>query len=140
MAAPNAIFVTRCTLRDAQFGEIDDFTTFSEKARVMRKQIHLMNKTGHAPITQRFQFECDYAVPADGPSIHWEEVGLDEADIFTVTYDGGQTVTFSGVHVLDVGDSTVEGENTLVRKILFGATARKEGDYPQSTGNVVKAA
>jgi hypothetical protein len=135
MAAPNAIFVTRCTLR-YQGGEIDDFKSFSEKQRIMRKQINLMHKTGHAAVTQRFQFEVDYAVPADGVPIHWETIGNDESATFTTTFDGGQSITWSGVHVLDIGDNTVDGENDLIRKITFGATARKEATYNQSTGDV----
>lgn len=113
-------FVTTCDLT-CNGEKIDDFKTFTEDARVLRKAINLMKTTGRAKVTPRYGFSLDYVVPANGAEFDFDSV---EDGTFTVEYDGGERVTFGDVSVTEVGESKADEENEMVRTIKFIAGSR----------------
>lgn len=114
-----ALYVVRCAL-EVNGAVETNFKSFTEKSRVLRKQVPLMYKTGHAQLTQRFQVEVDYVVPQTNP---FSFDGISGGTL-TVEYDSGDRVDFGGVYTLEVGDAAVDGENELVRKVTLGAESR----------------
>lgn len=132
-----SLYITRAELdlRDGRTGPITDFNTFVDKTRAVRKQVPLMHKTGHAEITQRFQFEVDYVIPKDTVAVSFEQVS---GATFTVTFENEpqNQIVYGGVYTLEIGDASVGGENEVVRKITFGAESRTEGSHGESTGDI----
>lgn len=117
-----ALYVTRCVL-EVNGQSVSDFNTFTETTRVLHKQVNLMNKTGHAEITQRYQCSLGYVVPQTGEEFNWDGV----ADgTLTIEYDSGKRITFGGVYTLEVGDGTTDGETETVKTISLGAESRTE--------------
>lgn len=114
-----ALMITRCAL-EVNGAVVTDFKGFTEKARVIRKQVPLMYSTKHAELTQRFSMDVDYVVPQVNP-FDFDSVS---GGTLTVEFDGGDRIDFGGVYTLDVGDAAVDGENELVKKITFGAETR----------------
>lgn len=115
-------FVTRCKL-ECNGKAIEDFKSYKESAVVHRKAVNLMHKTGFATQTPRFAFSLDYVVPTAGPEYDFAAV---ENGRFTAEYEGGRRRTFTGVSVLQIGDSTIDGENEMVRAIDFSADGMKD--------------
>jgi len=108
------IYVSRCSL-EVNGANITDFKAITEKARTMRKKVNLMNKSGSANITQRYEVEADYVVPQTG-SITFDAV---EGGTITVEYDNGDRISYGGAACAEVGDAAIDGENELVKKIRF---------------------
>jgi hypothetical protein len=114
-----ALYVTRCALT-VNGKVIDDFKSFIEKARIIRKKVPLMYKSGTAQLTQRYEVEVDYVVPQTNP-YSFDAI---EGGTLSVEFDSGTTVDFGGVAVAEIGDATIDGENELVRKIRLIAETR----------------
>lgn len=114
-------FVTRCTL-ECNGQAIEDFKSYKEAAVVHRKTVNLMHKTGFAALTPRYGFSVDYVVPT-GPEFDFAAV---KNGRFTVEYEGGGRRTYTGVSMLQRGESTIDGENEMVRTIDFGADGMKD--------------
>ena len=114
-----ALYISRCSL-EVNGEVITDFKAFSENARTIRKMVPLMYKSGAAELTQRFGGTLDYVTPQTAPKT-FDDV---TAGTLTVEFDNGDRVDFGGVHVLEVGDATIDGENELVQKITWMAETR----------------
>ena len=113
-------YVNRCTL--AVNGQsIDDFKSFTDNERELRKSVNLMNKTGHCRVTERPGCKLDYVVPMDADEFNFEEV---EGGTLTVEYENGTRITFSGVSTAKIGEAKIDGENEVVRTIEFIAEGR----------------
>lgn len=114
-----SLMVVRCSL-EVNGVVVNDFKGFTEKARVIRKQVNLMYATKHAELTQRFSVDVDYVVPQVSP-FDFDSV---KGGTLTVEFDSGDRIDFGGVYTLDVGDAAVDGENELVKKITLGCETR----------------
>jgi len=114
-------YILKCTL-SANGTEITDFKAFAEGERILRKQINLMNKTGHATMTPRYGVTLDYVVPSAGDEFDWDAI---ENGTLVAEYDGGRRVLFSGVSTLTVGEAALDQDNELVKKISLGASDRR---------------
>jgi len=115
-------YIVKCTL-SANGTEITDFKGFAENEIVYRKQINLMNKTGHSVMTPRYGVSLDYVVPSAGDEYDWKAV---ENGTLVVEYDGGRRVLYSGASTLTVGEAALDMDNELVKKISLGASDRRE--------------
>lgn len=104
--------------------EITDFKAVTEGARALRKQVQLMNKTGHVNLTPRHTVDVEYAIPCDAPEFDFAAV---EGGTLTIDKGNGRRVTFGGVCTLEVGEAKFDGENEAVRTIKFSAETRTEG-------------
>ena len=111
--------VTRITfeINGVQF---KNFTSFTENARVSSRQVFLMNSTTFAPMLVRHSFSLD-RTRVIGDDFEFE--GLENATV-TVEYEGGERTTFSGVHTIEVGAETADGESDMTSTIEFGASGR----------------
>lgn len=114
------LYVTRASL-EINGASITDFKAFTEKTRTIRKAVPLMYKTGAAELTQRFSGDLDYVVPRSA-AVEFDAI---TAGTLTIEFDSGERVDFGGVHVTEVGDAAIDGENELVRKISFVAETRE---------------
>lgn len=113
-------YVSRCTL-DVNGQSIEDFKSFTEKEREVRKAVNLMNGTGFAGKTPRHAVSVDYVVPLETAEFDWDAV---KNGTLTVELENGARLTFSGVYTLKVGEMKVDGENETVRTIELGAVNR----------------
>jgi len=113
------MYITRCVL-EVNGVVVEDFKGFVEKARILRKKVPLMHKSGTADLTQRYEIEVDYVVPQVAP-FDFDSV---EGGTLTVEYDGGDRVEYGGVATAEVGDGTIDGENEMVKKIRLIAETR----------------
>jgi hypothetical protein len=114
-----SLFISRVSL-EVNGAIVTDIKAVSENARVLRKAVPLMYKSGAVELTQRYGGTFDYVVPQTAP-MSFDDV---TAGTLTVEYDNGDRVDFGGVHVTEVGDATVDGENELVSKISWIAETR----------------
>lgn len=112
-------YVNRVAL-DVNGTTIEDFKTFTENEIELYKQVKLMNKTGHMPVTGRYGCKVDYVVP-DETEFDWASV---VGGRLTVEYDSGKRVTFTGVYTLKVGEGRIDGENETTKTIELGAEER----------------
>lgn len=114
-------YISKCELTfNGQ--SLTDFSAFSESERALAQQVNLMNKTGYADLTPRYQITLDYNVPASGDEFDWD--GLRDATL-VVEYDGGRRTQYSGVRTLSVGESALNGNDHLVRPVTLGAATRR---------------
>ncbi len=114
-------YISKCELTFN--GEsMTDFSAFAEGERTLRTQVNLMNKTGYADQTARYTLTLDYNVPAAGDEYDWD--GLKDG-VLVVEYGGGRRVQYSGVCTLTVGESALNGDNVMVRKVTLGASDRR---------------
>ena len=111
--------VTRITfeINGVQF---NNFNSFTENPRVFSRQTPLMNSTQASKMLVRNGFSLD-RVRIIGDTFDFD--GLENATV-TIEYEGGERVTFSAVHVIEVGSETADGESDMVSTIEFGAAAR----------------
>ena len=114
-----ALYITRLAL-EVNGQVITDFKGFTEKARILRKKVPLMYKSGTAQLTQRYEVDVDYVVPQINP-FSFDGV---EGGTLQVTFDSGDTIAFGGVACAEVGDATVDGENELVKKVRLICESR----------------
>lgn len=113
-------YVNKATL-EVNGQVIEDFDSVTIKERELRKPVKLMNKTGYVEATARDAVDVDYIVPATG-AFDW--ASLVEGRL-TLELDGGQRITFTGVHTLKIGDIKFgEGEDGAKQTIELGATGR----------------
>lgn len=115
-----SLYIVRAAL-EINGTEITDFKAVTQKSTTIRKSVHLMYKTGTASLTQRFELEVDYVVPADKAEFAFPTL---QGGTFTVEYDNGTRVNYGGVSTLTTGDSAVDGENELVRKVTLMAETK----------------
>ena len=114
-----ALYVSRLSL-EVNGQVVTDFKNFTEKARVLRKKVPLMYKSGTADLTQRYEVEVDYVVPQINP-FDFDTV---QGGTLVVEYDSGERTAFGGVATAEVGDASVDGENELVKKIRLICESR----------------
>lgn len=110
-----ALYVTRCLL-SVNGTDIDNFKAVTEKARIPRKAVPLMYKTGAAELTERFEVDVEYVVPRDTTEFDFTSVS---GGTLTIEYDSGTQTRFGGVHCKEVGDAKIDGEAELVKVISF---------------------
>lgn len=101
---------------------ITDFKAFTEKGYPVRKKVDLMGKKGVTKVTPDYPLEVDYVVPQAG-AVDWPSV---EDATITVEYDGGRVVRYTGVSVMDVGDTRFDGDKEAVCTIQLLALKRLE--------------
>jgi hypothetical protein len=113
-------YVNRCTLT-VNGQAIEDFKSFTDNERELRKAVNLMNRTGRCRVTERPGCKLDYVVPLDGEEFNFDDV---EDGTLTVEYENGTRTTFSGVSTAKIGEAKIDGENEVVRTIEFIAEKR----------------
>lgn len=105
-------------------GELEeDFNAFTEKERVNKKTVNLMNKTGTIKVTKRYFFSLDYVVPANKPERDFE--GIEEGTV-TIDYENGKRISYGGVNQLSTGEAKYGDDNEVVKSIEFVAETRTE--------------
>lgn len=109
-----ANFITRCELSINGATE-KNFKSFTEKATTHGISVNLMNETGYAKKTQRWQVEVDYVVPQVNP----RDFSTLANGTLTVEYNGGERHNYGGVNLLEVGDSTIDGDNEKIQKVTL---------------------
>lgn len=115
-------YATQITLT-VNGAQLEDFNAFTEKERVFKKTINLMNSTGFVRTFQRHHFTLDYVIPADKPEYDFEKV--QDATV-VIGYESGRIVQFGGVECLSIGDAKYDGDKEVTKAIEFGATYRVE--------------
>lgn len=103
--------------------EITDFKTVTEGGRTLRKQVALMNKTGHVNVTPRHTVSVDYVVPKDAPEFDFDAV---VGGTLTIDKGNGRRIQYGGVCTLEIGESKYDGDNEVVRAISLSAETRTE--------------
>ena len=104
--------------------QIEDFDSVEEPESEIFKSVKLMNKTGHTPVTRRYEgLTVDYVIPLDGPAFDFTQV----AD-GTLTIDrlNGVRVTYGGIYTTKVGKIKYDGDNVAKQTIEFSAESRTE--------------
>ena len=105
-------------------GELEeDFNAFTEKERVLKKTVPLMNRTGVLKVTPRYNFSLDYVVPADKTERDFASI---EDGTVTIDYENGKRISFGEVECLSIGESKFDGEKENVKTIEFVAGTRTE--------------
>lgn len=115
-------YITRVTLEINGERE-DDFNAFTEKERVLKKAVNLMNTTGTVKVKGRHFFSLDYVVPADKPERNFEEI---EDGTVTIDYENGKRISFGEVECLSIGEAKFDGDKEVVKTIEFVAGTRTE--------------
>lgn len=100
---------------------IEDFNSVSEGRYELRKQVRLMNKTGHVNTIARYTAEVEYVIPFDSAEFDFDSV---ENGTLTIDYLNGKRVTYTGVCTLEVGQAKHDGEKESTKTIQFGAEGR----------------
>lgn len=116
-----ALYVSRIDL-EIDGSVVSDFSAFTDMTKSYHVQVELMNKTGHAQITPRYQFSLDYVIPRDETT----EVKFSTISdgTCTIEYENGQRITWGGVYTLDEGDASYDGTAAATKTITFGAESR----------------
>ncbi len=104
--------------------EITDFKSVTEGGRAIRKQVPLMNKTGHINTTARHTVDVEYTPPKDAPEFDFDSV---VGGTLTIDKGNGLRIQYGGVCTLEVGETKYDGDNEAVRTIKFSAETRSEG-------------
>ena len=99
----------------------ENFNAFTEDEREISRQINLMNTTIHARMVPRNSFSIT-KVRVIGDSIIDFENFINGT--VTIEYEGGERVTFQGVHTMVIGAETTNGEGELESELTFGASNR----------------
>ncbi len=100
---------------------ITDFKSITEDARVLRKAVKLMNKTGVIKLAAQVGLKLEYAVPKDAPAEDFEEVA---GGTITIDCENGTRIKYTGVATLEIGEAKYDGENEVVQVITFTAEKR----------------
>jgi len=102
---------------------LEDFNAFTEKERVFKRTVALMNTTGSIKVKPRFGFSLDYVVPADTTEFDFE--GVTDGTV-TIDYENGTRITFGQVECLSIGEAKFADEKEVVKTIDFVAITRTE--------------
>lgn len=100
---------------------ITDFKTVSEDARVLRKAVKLMNKTGVISMSEQLGLKLGYVIPKDAPEFDFAGVA---GGTVTIDYENGTRIKYTGVSTLEIGEVTYDGENEATKTISFVAEKR----------------
>lgn len=98
--------------------DVSDFKSVTIGETEIHRQVKAMNKTGHAKVTRRHTLNVEYLVPVEEPEVVWEDVANARV---SVVYENGSRKTFTGVHVLKVGEEKIDAENDVTKTIELGA-------------------
>lgn len=101
----------------------ENFNAFTEKERVFKKPVNLMNTTGTVRVKARNLFGLDYAVPANQPERDFE--GIEDGTV-TIDYENGKRISFGEVSCLSIGEAKFDGDREVVKTIEFVAGTRTE--------------
>jgi hypothetical protein len=113
-------YVNTCVLEvDGQLFE--EFESFTDNSVTKSKQVNLMNKTGFAKMTPRYGFSVNVKKPIPKSPIDLDNV---ENGTMTVEYPDGSRRTYGGVHTMETGDDTTDGETENTATKTFGAETR----------------
>ena len=99
----------------------EDFESWTDNSVTFYKQVNLMNKTGHAKMTERFGFSVSVKVPNIPAGIDLDTI---KNGTCTVVFDSGKRITYGGVYTLESGEGTADGETELTRTKTFGAESK----------------
>ena len=100
-----------------------DFNSFTEKERVFKKPVNLMNTTGTLKVKPRHFFDIDYVVPADKTEFDFTQV---EEGTVTIDYENGKRISFGQVNCLSIGEAKYDGDKEVTKQISFVAGIRTE--------------
>ena len=106
----------------------EDFESWTDNSVTFYKQVNLMNKTGHAKMTERYGFSVSVKVPNIPPDINLDKVK--DGTCTVVFGDSNSTnkkpkrITYGGVYSLESGEGTADGETELTRTKTFGAESK----------------
>ena len=115
------IYVTKVYL-EVDGKNIADFKSVTEPEREVFKPVPVMDGTGYARMTQRYNpITVEYVVPETSAEVDWESV---ENGRLTIERMNGKRITYTGVYVLKIGEAKADGENEMVQNIELGATDR----------------
>jgi len=102
---------------------LEDFNAFTEKERVFKKAVNLMNTTGTIKVKGRHNFSLDYVVPADKAEFDFE--GVEDGTV-TIDYENGKRISFGEVECLSIGEAKFDGDKEVTKNIEFAAGTRTE--------------
>jgi hypothetical protein len=103
--------------------QLEDFNAFTEKERVFKKTVNLMNTTGIIKVKGRHHFSLDYVVPATRPEFNFE--GVEDGTV-TIAAENGSRISFGQVSCLSVGEAKYDGDKEVTKTIEFVAGTRNE--------------
>jgi len=115
-------YITSITL-EINGQQLEDFNSFTEKERVFKKTVNLMNTTGTVKVKARHNFSLDYVVPADKPEFDFEGI---TAGTVTIDYENGKRISFGEVECLSIGEAKFDGDKEVTKNIEFAAGIRTE--------------
>lgn len=115
-------YITSITL-EVNGQKLEDFNSFTEKERVFKRPVNLMNTTGTTKVRERHGFMIDYVVPADKPEFDFQ--GVEDATV-TIDYENGKRISYGEVQCLSIGEAKFDGEKEVVKPIEFIAGTRTE--------------
>ena len=115
-------YITSVTL-EINGQKLDDFNAFTEKERVFKKPVNLMNTTGTVKVKERTHFSLDYVIPANKPEFDFQSV---EEGTVTIDYENGKRISFGEVNCLSIGEAKFDGDKEVVKTIEFVAGTRTE--------------
>lgn len=101
----------------------EDFNAFTEKERVLKKTVALMNSTGTLKATPRHNISLDYVVPANKNERNFD--GIEDGTV-TIDYENGKRISFGEVACLSIGEAKYGDEKEVVKTIEFAAGTRTE--------------
>lgn len=103
--------------------EITDFKSVAPAEVELRKQVKLMNKTGHTNITPRYSIKVEYVIPSDVTPYDWASL---EGGTLTIDWENGKRTTYTGVCTLKDGEAKADGDNEITKSIELGAEDKIE--------------
>lgn len=115
-------YITRIGL-EVNGEQLEDFNGFTEKERLLKRTVALMNTTGTTKVKERPHFSIDYVVPSDKPEFDF--AGLADATV-TIDYENGKRISFGEVECLSIGEAKFDGDKEVVKTIEFVAGTRTE--------------
>lgn len=113
-------YVNRCSI-EVNGAVYEDFASVTIEDRTVGKTVNLMNKTGFAKMTPRYNISLTVKKPYTG------DIDLDNivGGTMTVEYDNGQRELYRGFSTLTTGAGTLDGETELTFTKTFMATERE---------------
>ncbi|MDA8428939.1 MAG: hypothetical protein M0T70_06750 [Geobacteraceae bacterium] len=115
-------YITSVTL-EINGEKLEDFNAFTEKERVFKKTVNLMNTTGTVKVKDRNHFSLDYVIPADKPEFDFK--GVEDGTV-TIDYENGKRISFGEVECLSIGEAKFDGDKEVTKTIEFVAGTRTE--------------
>lgn len=101
---------------------ITDFKKFTDDSVELNGKVKLMKGKGHFAKNPDYGFSLDYAIPSDTQEFDFTQV---RGGTCTIDRENGTRIKFGGVYVLEIGETTYDGDNEAVKTVKFSAKTRK---------------